>query len=155
MAITEEFLKATRRCAEAFTKGALRIHDVRRLGDSAKSPESRTFGEPIVRQYLLIASRDARESSSALGYLELARDLSRTGAVVSLFLVQNGVFAARRGARPPGLEQLVGTGVHVLADDYSLKERGILGARLSPDVKAAPIDVVIEALANGTKVLWD
>ena len=45
-------------------------------------------------------------------------------------------------------------GVQVLADDFSLRERGIVAQRLVSGVKPSPLDVVIDQLAEGRKVLW-
>jgi intracellular sulfur oxidation DsrE/DsrF family protein len=72
---------------------------------------------------------------------------------VTLFLVQNGVFPARRQA-PGGLEALARARVEVLADDFSLRERGIARDRLAAGVRAAPIETVIDRLAEGRKALW-
>jgi len=44
--------------------------------------------------------------------------------------------------------------VKVLADDFSLRERGIVPARLETGVEPAPIDAVIDAMAEGRKVVW-
>ena len=47
--------------------------------------------------YLLIESRDALESSDVATYFyDLAAGLAREGSPVTLFLVQNGVMAARQ-----------------------------------------------------------
>jgi hypothetical protein len=40
----------------------------------------------------------------------------------------------------------------VLADDFSLAERGI--AKLADDISKSPIDVVVDHLAAGHKTLW-
>jgi len=47
---------------------------------------------------------------------------------------------------------LARSGVTVLADDFSLQERGI--TKLAEGVAAAPIDVVVDHLAAGDKTLW-
>jgi hypothetical protein len=44
--------------------------------------------------------------------------------------------------------------MRVLADSFSLKERGIDEKRLASGVAAAPLDVVLDALAEGAKVIW-
>jgi sulfur relay (sulfurtransferase) complex TusBCD TusD component (DsrE family) len=104
--------------------------------------------------YLLIESRDPFESSDA-GYLAaLAEDLAKSGHRVTVFLVQNGVFPARRGSRSGRIAGLPALGIEVLADDFSLHERGIAPARLIAGVKPAPIDVVIDHLAGGSRAIW-
>lgn len=105
--------------------------------------------------YLLIESRDAFESVDVASHHELASDLRRSGAKVTLFLVQNGVLHARRGTARTGLvEDSVKSGVEVLADDLSLRERGLPSAELAHGVHPAAIDLVADRLADGWKTIW-
>ena len=53
-----------------------------------------------------------------------------------------------------GLLAAARAGVEVLADEFSLRERGIPRDGLVPGVKAAPIEAVIDALVEGRKVVW-
>jgi hypothetical protein len=62
------------------------------------------------------------------------------------------VLPARPSAHSAALSALARSGVTVLADDFSLRERGI--AQLVEGVAAAPIDVVVDDLAAGHKTLW-
>lgn len=103
--------------------------------------------------YLLIASRDPFEESDVVDYYSLAAALAKEGAA-TLFLVQNGVLPARPSAQASRLTQLAAAGVRVLADEFSLRERGIRTDRLTAGIAPAPLDVVIEHLAAGAKVLW-
>lgn len=105
-------------------------------------------------EYLLIESRGPFESNDLERYCGLAVDLRRAGHDVALFLVQNAVMAVRSGARTSGLDQAIKADVNVLADDFSLRERGIPLASVTPGVKPAPIDVVVERLAAGCKAIW-
>lgn len=104
--------------------------------------------------YILIASRDPFESREADGFFDLALRLAKADESVTLFLVQNGVLAARKGGADNVLSKLTAAGVKILADDFSLRERGIVADRVAASVKAAPIDVVIDHLAEGAKALW-
>ena len=104
--------------------------------------------------YLLIASRDPYTHVAALRCFELAAQLAGEGHRVTVFLVQNGVLPARRGASAGALEALARGGIRVLADEFSLRERGIEPRRLAAGVQPAPIDAVIEALEDGAKALW-
>jgi predicted peroxiredoxin len=104
-------------------------------------------------KYLWIESREPGESPAVLASYELAADLAARGNDVSLFLVQNGVLPARWGAANEGLAAAAAHGVKVLADDFSLRERGITGP-LAANAKPAPIDVVIERMLDGSKVVW-
>ena len=103
-------------------------------------------------QYLLIESRDPFESKDVGYYYDLAKGLVEGGNQVTLFLAQNGVLSARPSAQSDALSALARSGVTVLADDFSLQERGI--AKLAEGVAAASIDVVVDHLAAGHKTLW-
>jgi predicted peroxiredoxin len=95
-------------------------------------------------------------------FLDLAEGLAKEGSEVTLFLVQNAVMAARHGARSnfphnsrvPSLAALAANGVEVLADSFSLQERGISPNRLIPGVTVAPISAVIDHMAAGRRALW-
>jgi hypothetical protein len=102
--------------------------------------------------YLMIESRDPFESNDVIHYYELSKGLVDAGNVVTLLLVQNGVLAARPSAHSATLSALGKSGVRVLADDFSLKERGI--SQLAEGVAAAPIDIVVDHLEAGHKTLW-
>ena len=84
----------------------------------------------------------------------MAKNLKAEGNEVTLFLVQNGVLPARPSTESAGLADLAKAGVEVLADEFSLGERGISSDRLVNGVKASPLDVVIDQMAEGRKVLW-
>jgi hypothetical protein len=103
-------------------------------------------------QYLLIESRDPFESNDVGYYYDLAKGLVEEGNQVTLFLLQNGVLAARPSIHSAKLDALALSGVTLLADDFSLQERGI--AKLTEGVAAAAIDVVVDHLAAGHKTLW-
>ena len=105
-------------------------------------------------KYLLVESRDPFDSNDVAQYWDLASGLVKEGHQVTLFLVQNGVLPARRSARSAGLTALAKAGVEVLADDFSLRERGIATGGLAEGVKPAPLDRVVDQLAEGRKALW-
>ena len=105
-------------------------------------------------KYLLIESRDPFESNEVAGYYELAAGLAREGNEVTLFLVQNGVLPARKASVNGRLSALEGAGVRVLADDFSLRERGIDADNLAAGVSAAPLETVVDQLADGAKAMW-
>ena len=102
--------------------------------------------------YLLIESRDPFESNDVGYYYELARGLSDAGNQVTLLLVQNAVLAARPSAQAPKLRELIGSGIKVLADDFSLQQRGV--TKLLDGIETAPIDVVVDHLEAGHRALW-
>jgi sulfur relay (sulfurtransferase) complex TusBCD TusD component (DsrE family) len=60
-----------------------------------------------VNGYLIIESRDPLESNDVAHCYGLAAGLARQGAAVTLFLVQNGIFPARRSASTAALAAVV------------------------------------------------
>jgi hypothetical protein len=107
-----------------------------------------------MKRYLLIESRCALEvPESTLSY-DLAARLARAGHPVTLFLVQNGVFAARPGAKGNALTHAAAAGVEVLADEFALRERGIRQERLAAPVRSAPLDMLVDRLAAGCTAIW-
>jgi sulfur transfer complex TusBCD TusB component (DsrH family) len=104
-------------------------------------------------KYLLIESRDPQEATAVGELYDLARDLRAAGNDVTLFLVQNGVFAARQGFAGSRLRDLAR--VSVLADGFSLRQRGIVERELAANVRAAEIDELVELLVRpDVKAMW-
>ena len=104
-------------------------------------------------RYVFIESRDPFESRDTRFIEETAVEVKERGHEVTVFLVQNGVFAARTSARRLG--RLADAGVTVLADDLSLRERGIKPDDLAPGIREAGIDVLVDAIVQeNTKALW-
>jgi hypothetical protein len=104
-------------------------------------------------RFLLIESRDPCEGASVGENFALARKLRGEGHDVALFLVQNGVLPLRSGADDAGLAAAAKAGVEVVADDFSLRERGI-AAPLAAGAKAAPIGRVVDDMVAGARVIW-
>jgi predicted peroxiredoxin len=107
-----------------------------------------------VASYLLIESRDPFESVVVPRQYDLAASLARAGNEVTLFLVQNAVLPARPGMHSKLLTAASKAGVQVLADEFSLRERGIAAGKLAEGVSSAALSVVIDQLAAGRKALW-
>ena len=105
-------------------------------------------------RYVLIESRDPFEWADVSRSYATASGLAKQGDQVTLFLVQNGVLPARRCQQSKPLEALAKEGVTVLADEFSLRERGIDAGALAAGIKAAPIDTVVDQLADGRKALF-
>ncbi|MCG8433147.1 MAG: DsrE family protein [Gammaproteobacteria bacterium] len=105
-------------------------------------------------KYLLVESSDPFESGNVPAYYELALNLARAGNDVTLFLVQNGVLPARKSCKHKGLKAAAAAGVQILADEFSLRERAIPANKLHAGVSAAALDIVIDQLSEGRKVLW-
>ena len=105
-------------------------------------------------KYIFIESRDPFESRDTF-VRETASALNQRGHEVTVFLVQNGVLATRKQAQNSYLAQLSSTGVTLLADDFSLCERGIQPAELHPGIKPATIEALVDLLVQeNTKAIW-
>jgi len=104
-------------------------------------------------RYVFIETRDPFESRDTQFIEDTAIGVKERGHDVTVFLVQNGVLAARKNVRRLG--RLAEAGVTLLADDFSLRERGITAEELVPGVRASGIDVLVDALVHkNTKAIW-
>jgi len=105
--------------------------------------------------YVFIESRDPFESRDTQFVEETATALKQRGNEVMVFLVQNGVLASRRNIRDSALSRMAEAGVNLLADDFSLCERGIKPAELQPGVQPTSIETLVSALVQeNTKAIW-
>jgi predicted peroxiredoxin len=104
-------------------------------------------------KYLFIESRDPFENPDVARTWGLAAELAAAGSEVTMFLVQNGVLAARATARVSTLDGAAG--VEVLADDLSLAERGIQDGALRDNVRIASIEVLTDLVMEpDCKPIW-
>ena len=104
-------------------------------------------------EYVLIESRDPFESRDTEFVEQTAITLKERGHSITVFLVQNGVLAARKNAGR--LRRLVEAGVTLLADDLSLRERGIATEELAQSIQESGIDRLVDAIAQlNTKAIW-
>lgn len=105
--------------------------------------------------YLFIECRDPFESRDTQFVAETATALKQHDNEVTVFLIQNGVLAARRNARGSHLAELAKAGVRLLADDFSLRERGIQTSELLPGIQQSNIDALVDILVReNTKAIW-
>lgn len=104
--------------------------------------------------YLLIESRDPYESADTAHISELAANLKQAGNDVSVLLINNGVLPARRDSEGLHLNALLQNNIAVLADEFSLRERAIDRGSLKRGVEPVAVDVVIDRLIEGAKVIW-
>ena len=105
-------------------------------------------------KYLLIEASDPFTSTAVLRHVDLAVALRRSGSDVSLYLVQDGVLPCRSGADGEALHEALAAGIEVLADDFSLRERGIAATDVARGVRPAAIELVIKRLADSWKVMF-
>lgn len=105
--------------------------------------------------YVFIESRDPFESRDTQFVVETATTLVQRGHQVTVFLVQNGVLGARRNIGESNLSRMVESGISLLADDFSLCERGIQSEDLQPGIQATSIETLVTALVQeNTKAIW-
>ena len=105
--------------------------------------------------YVLIESRDPFDSADTGFVAETAEALRARGRDVTVYLVQNAVLATRAGARGSQVPRLAKAGVTVLADDFSLRERGIEAGEIAGCVRPASIDALVDLVMRpGAKTLW-
>ena len=106
-------------------------------------------------EYFFIATKDPVNSADTPRLFEQAASLARGGAAVAVYLVQNGVLGAR--ALPdPAIRSAHQSGVQILADEFSMRERGIAPDEVQAFVEPIGMDAwVRRLLAAGTpKVIW-
>jgi sulfur relay (sulfurtransferase) complex TusBCD TusD component (DsrE family) len=106
-------------------------------------------------RYLLIESRDPFDSSGFAQRCELALALRADGAEVTVFLVENGVLGARAAARLREVEKLAKSGVHLLADEFALRERGVSPGDIAATIRSVPLDQLVGQLVAGAKAIWN
>lgn len=104
--------------------------------------------------FCFIESNNLLDGGDVAIQIETACALAKRGHDVTLFLVQNGVMPARRGARNDLLTTAANAGVRILADDFSLRERGIGNEDLASGICASPLESVVDSLAAGAKTIW-
>ncbi len=104
-------------------------------------------------KYLFIETRDPFEHRDTNQTWSLAQSLASKGNDVAFFLVQNGVLAARRGAK---VDTLTGAeSIAIYVDDISLRERGMNGELVRDGITVADIDKLVDlTMEDGRKAIW-
>lgn len=106
-------------------------------------------------RYLLIETKDPSDGGEYV--FELARQLREAQHDVTIYLLQDGVFAARRTYRA-GAELVNDAerhGVKLRADAVSLRQRGVVGDRVAKSVSVAEMNELVELLMERSdKAIW-
>ena len=106
-------------------------------------------------KYIFIESRDPFESRDVRFVEETAAALKQRGHEVTVFLVQNGVLAVRKNGVENYLARLANAGITLLADDFSLCERGIQTAEITTGIQQSSIEALVEMLVQeNSKAIW-
>lgn len=105
-------------------------------------------------RYLFIESRDPYDSADSEHFATLVQGSAARGNEATLFLVQNGVLAARKGAQlNERLKQLQEAKVKVVADGFSLRERAI--NEVVEGVEVGDMNTFVNLLLQpNTKAVW-
>lgn len=105
--------------------------------------------------YVLVESRDPFASVDGRRLYELAGALAEEADDVTVFLVENGVLAARRESAAAAALTALGSKATVLADTFSLRQRAIAADELAPGVRTAEIDELVDLVVeDGRRALW-
>lgn len=105
-------------------------------------------------RYFFIETRDPFESRRMGFVADTAVALQQSGHSVTVYLIQNGVFAARHNSGA-AITQLLQEGVTIVADDFSLAERGIYADDIDNAIQPASIGVLVDAITDkDTKAIW-
>lgn len=106
-------------------------------------------------RYLLIETKDPLNGGQYS--FELGQQLRELQHEVTLYLLQDAVFAARRGyaAGERLLAEAQQRGLTLLADEVSLRQRGVVQERLSSAVKASTMAELVDLLMERSdKAIW-
>ena len=105
-------------------------------------------------KFLIVGSRDLMEYKESDFALHVASQLKQKGHETTLFLIENGTLAARKGSEAAArLTALSKEGVKILAEDLSLKLRGV--KERAEGVSESNMDALADLILNGTdKVIW-
>ena len=106
-------------------------------------------------QYLLVESKNPLDGGAHS--FELAKQLRELQHNVTIYLIQDGVFTARK--RFEAGEKLVAEAkaknLTLLADEISLRQRGITKERLSETVRVSTMDELVDLLMEKSdKAIW-
>jgi sulfur transfer complex TusBCD TusB component (DsrH family) len=106
-------------------------------------------------KYLVIESRDPFDSADVQNLYDLAGGLADQADELTVYLVQNGVLPTRRGSAAAKQLTTLAKTATVLADDFSLRERGIRENDLAGGVEVSGVDALVDLITDeGRKVLW-
>jgi tRNA 2-thiouridine synthesizing protein D len=107
---------------------------------------------------LILLSNSSDEANLALS---LAGAFKGRGVDTTIFLIEDGVFVARKGQKRTGgtgvleVESLIDKGVNVLAEDLSLKARGLSPEKIVEAVKVSTLDELVDLLMEKSdRAVW-
>lgn len=106
-------------------------------------------------QYVLVETKGPADGGDYA--FELGRQLREARHDVTIYLLQDGVFTARRTYKAAAalVQDAERSGVKLLADAVSLRQRGVLGDRLAKGVSVAEMNDLVDLLMERSdKAIW-
>lgn len=104
--------------------------------------------------FLLVQTQSDWQGPTAGRFLDDAVVLAGYGHPVTVFLVQDAVTTAVRGATPL-LARLAELGATVWVDDFSLAQRALRADQLDPAATVTDMATVVVRMLDGcTRVVW-
>ena len=106
-------------------------------------------------KYVLVETKGPSDGGSYA--FDLGKQLRAERHDVTIYLLQDGVFTARRNFKSG--EQLIQdaeeNGLTVLADAVSARQRGLVGDRVAKSVSVAEMDQLVDLLMERSdKAIW-
>jgi sulfur relay (sulfurtransferase) complex TusBCD TusD component (DsrE family) len=107
-----------------------------------------------MKRFLVVGSRDLTEYVNGEYVPLVVEGLRAKGHEVTLFLIENGVIAAREGSKAGQiLNGLSDKGARVYAEDVSCRARGV--RVLAPGVSFSNLDSLADSIAEGfDNIVW-
>ncbi|MGH7628726.1 MAG: DsrE family protein, partial [Gemmatimonadales bacterium] len=106
-------------------------------------------------KYLLIETRSPLDGGDYA--FEIGRQLRELNHEVTVYLLQDAVFAGRRNfaAGERLLREAEKQGLRVLADRVSMRQRGIVDGRVAQPVQPSDMDELLDLLMDRSdKAIW-
>lgn len=104
--------------------------------------------------FFFIESRDPFTDQRVLTQFELIAQIANAGHSVTLMFVQNGVTSSLKSAIVKHYNLLNHNNISLLADAFSLQQRGITTDELRTEISVTDMSPPIKALLDGQKVIW-
>jgi sulfur relay (sulfurtransferase) complex TusBCD TusD component (DsrE family) len=106
-------------------------------------------------RYLLVETKSPLEGGDYA--FEIGRQLRELNHEVTIYLLQDAVFAARQGftAGERLLEEADRHGLRLLADGVSMRQRGIVNARVARQTRPSDMEELLDLLMEQSdKAIW-
>jgi sulfur relay protein TusB/DsrH len=109
----------------------------------------------IMSRYVLIETKSPLDGGNWA--VELGKQLKERRHDVTIYLLQDAVFAARKTfeAGERLRQEAEKHGLRLLADGVSLRQRGVVGDRVAKGIRASDMDELVDLLMEQSdKAIW-